>query len=112
MPSPLITPILWVNLAPAMKKPPLRAAGQRTPLRGVRLGNDYLGRLVEHGSDSIASEAMAEQTQLTRATYERLTDSFRFEARGEIELKGKGLVETFLVTAPRKLAPHGRAAPR
>ena len=50
--------------------------------------------------------------QVGRQTYERLFDSFGFEARGEIELKGKGLVETFLVTAPRKLAPHGRAAPR
>ena len=49
--------------------------------------------------------------QVGRQTYERLFDSFGFEARGEIELKGKGLVETFLVTAPRKLAPHGRAAP-
>jgi len=56
-------------------------------LRGVRLGNDYLGRLVEHGSDSIASEAMAEQTQLTRATYERLTEELeRLTTEGRVRI--------------------------
>jgi len=38
--------------------------------------------------------------QVGRQTYERLSGSFLFEARGEIELKGKGRVETFLVAGP------------
>jgi class 3 adenylate cyclase len=37
---------------------------------------------------------------VSRHTYERLAASFTFEARGPIELKGKGLVETYLVVEP------------
>ena len=58
-----------------MKKPPLGAAGQRTPWPGVRSGNNHLGgRVVEHGSNSIASAGVSEPTQLSKATYERLRD--------------------------------------
>jgi class 3 adenylate cyclase len=38
--------------------------------------------------------------QVSRSTFERLSGSFRFEPRGEIELKGKGRVEAFLVVGP------------
>jgi class 3 adenylate cyclase len=35
--------------------------------------------------------------QVTRSVYEKLKDEFVFEARGEIEVKGKGSVEAWLL---------------
>ena len=32
--------------------------------------------------------------QVTEATYDRLRDCFRFDPRGQIEVKGKGIVST------------------
>ena len=37
--------------------------------------------------------------QVTRETYERLSDAFDMEPRGLIEVKGKGLIETWFVRA-------------
>jgi class 3 adenylate cyclase len=40
---------------------------------------------------------VADSIQVTRAVYERLKDKFAFEARGELEVKGKGKVEAWLL---------------
>jgi class 3 adenylate cyclase len=37
------------------------------------------------------------QIQVTRAVYERLKDSFEFESRGVVQVKGKGEIETWLL---------------
>jgi class 3 adenylate cyclase len=37
------------------------------------------------------------QIQVTRSVYERLKDSFEFESRGVIQVKGKGEIETWLL---------------
>jgi len=46
------------------------------------------------------------QIQVTRSVYDHLKDSFHFEGRGVIQVKGKGAIETWLL--------HGRmqAMPR
>ena len=44
---------------------------------------------------------------VTRAVYDRLKDSYEFESRGEIDVKGKGIMETWLL-----LRPVPAAAPR
>jgi len=36
-------------------------------------------------------------SQVTRSVYEKLKDEFVFEARGTIEVKGKGNVEAWLL---------------
>ena len=38
--------------------------------------------------------------QVTEATYERLRDRYRFEERGEIEVKGKGRQRAYLLVGP------------
>lgn len=46
------------------------------------------------------SHGLANQIQITRAVYEQIKAEVVCEPRGEIEIKGRGLVETFLVSAP------------
>lgn len=43
------------------------------------------------------SHGIAGRIQVTEATYERLRDRYRFEVRGETEVKGKGRIRTYLV---------------
>ena len=38
--------------------------------------------------------------QVTRSVYEQVSDEFEFEERGGIEVKGKGLLETWLLCLP------------
>jgi adenylate cyclase len=45
----------------------------------------------------LESTGLPGRIQVARSTYERLAPSFGFERRGEVELKGKGRVETYLV---------------
>ena len=40
---------------------------------------------------------MPGRLQVSRATYERLKDEFRFEPRGEVEIKGKGRMPTYFL---------------
>jgi adenylate cyclase len=52
------------------------------------------------------------RVQVTRATYERLRDRYAFEERGEIEVKGKGRVRTYLLLGPlEQRAPASDASP-
>jgi len=41
------------------------------------------------------------RVQVTRATYERLSDEFEFEERGVVSVKGKGEIETWLLVGRR-----------
>jgi class 3 adenylate cyclase len=43
------------------------------------------------------SSGVPGQVQVTRSVYERLKDSFAFESRGVIQVKGKGEIETWLL---------------
>jgi len=46
------------------------------------------------------SHGVADRVQVTRAVYEQIKNEFPFEHRGEIEVKGKGAIETWLLSAP------------
>jgi class 3 adenylate cyclase len=46
------------------------------------------------------------QIQVTRSVYERLKDSFQFEGRGLIQVKGKGEIETWLLRGRMQAIPH------
>jgi class 3 adenylate cyclase len=43
------------------------------------------------------SNGVPGEVQVTRVVYEQLKDQFEFEARGAIEVKGKGRIEAWLV---------------
>jgi adenylate cyclase len=43
------------------------------------------------------SSGVPGQIQVTQATYDRLRDRYRFEARGQIDVKGKGLLSTYFL---------------
>ncbi|MBP0001195.1 MAG: response regulator [Cyanobacteria bacterium SID2] len=43
------------------------------------------------------SQGIANTIQVTEVTYERLKDKFEFECRGEIDVKGKGEMTTYLL---------------
>jgi adenylate cyclase len=47
------------------------------------------------------SQGTAGEIQITRATYELLKDDFVCRPRGTIEVKGKGLMETWYLVGPR-----------
>jgi class 3 adenylate cyclase len=43
------------------------------------------------------SHGIPGRIHVTQSTYELLKDTFSFESRGLLEIKGKGMMETFLV---------------
>jgi adenylate cyclase len=47
------------------------------------------------------SSGLPGRIQVTEAVYERLRSTYDFEARGEIEVKGKGRLRTYLMTGRR-----------
>jgi hypothetical protein len=49
--------------------------------------------------------SLPDSIQVTRAVYEQLKEKFAFEARGALDIKGKGAVELDPVVAPAE-APH------
>jgi class 3 adenylate cyclase len=42
--------------------------------------------------------------QVTRSVYEKLADEYDFEERGAIEVKGKGMLEAWLVRSQKPVA--------
>lgn len=48
------------------------------------------------------SHSVAGKIQVTRSTYELLKDEFLFDSRGEIDVKGKGQMETWFLIGRRK----------
>jgi class 3 adenylate cyclase len=47
------------------------------------------------------SSGLPGRIQVTEAVYERLRSAYDFEARGEVEIKGKGRLRTYLLTGRR-----------
>jgi class 3 adenylate cyclase len=47
------------------------------------------------------SSGLPGRIQVTEAVFERLDSAYDFEARGEVEIKGKGLLRTYLLTGRR-----------
>jgi adenylate cyclase len=47
------------------------------------------------------SSGLPGRIQVTEAVFERLRSAYDFEARGEVEVKGKGLLRTYLLTGRR-----------
>ncbi|MBF8270622.1 MAG: adenylate/guanylate cyclase, partial [Gammaproteobacteria bacterium] len=51
------------------------------------------------------SSGVPDQIQVSAATWERLRDSYDFEARGDVEVKGIGVVKTFLLIGRKPGTP-------
>ena len=51
------------------------------------------------------SSGLPGRIQVTEAIFERLRSTYNFEERGEVEVKGKGLLRTYLLTGRRSLDP-------
>jgi len=58
------------------------------------------------------SHGVPGRVQVTRSTYERLRDTHDFEARGIIDVKGKGAIETYLLVGRRARRPAAGSAHR
>lgn len=52
------------------------------------------------------SSGLPGRIQVTTATYERLRDRYRFEERGEIEVKGKGRLKAYLLVGREEDPPE------
>ncbi len=57
---------------------------------------DVWGETVNTAS-RMESHGLPDRIQVTQATYERLRDRYRFEPRGEIEVRGRGPMPTYLM---------------
>jgi class 3 adenylate cyclase len=51
------------------------------------------------------STGVSGEIQVTRSVYERLKDSFQFQGRGMIQVKGKGQIETWLLHSQQRTLP-------
>jgi adenylate cyclase len=51
------------------------------------------------------SSGLPGRIQVTEAVYERLRSTYEFEERGEVEIKGKGRLHTYLLVGPRPSEP-------
>ena len=54
------------------------------------------------------SHGVPGMVQVTRSVYEQLAGEFEFEERGGIEVKGKGILEAWLLRPPAPVAKHSR----
>ncbi len=52
------------------------------------------------------SHGLAGKIHITGATYELLKDDFECVRRGEVQIKGKGNMETWFVVGPKDRPPH------
>ena len=73
-----------------------RRAGETYPIGKNKYIYDLWGDTVNLAS-RMGSGGMPGPVKVTRSVYEKLKDEFVFEARGEIEVKGKGSVEAWLL---------------
>jgi class 3 adenylate cyclase len=61
------------------------------------------------------SHGVPGRIQVTEATYQRLRDTFAFESRGLVDVKGKGPLPAYLLVGalePEAAPKHSAAAPR
>lgn len=56
-----------------------------------------------------SASSLPGRIQVTEAVYERLRSAYDFEARGEIEIKGKGRLRTYLLNGRR--SPDSTSTP-
>ena len=68
-----------------------------------KLSYDLWGDTVNTAS-RMESHGIPGQIQVTAAVYERLRETFRFESRGPIEVKGKGTMVTYLLEGKTSVA--------
>jgi len=61
---------------------------------------DLWGDVVNTAS-RMESQGIAGKIQVTETTYERLKDRYHLEPRGTVEVKGKGIMQTFWLTGKR-----------
>ena len=64
-------------------------------LQGSRSGFDIWGDTVNI-AQRFESSGVADRVHVSRAVVERLSDRFNFEPQGEVELKGKGMMTSYL----------------
>jgi class 3 adenylate cyclase len=67
-----------------------------------KFGYDLWGDTVNTAS-RMESQGVAGRIQVSEATYARLRDAYEFEARGEIEVKGKGRRNAYLLVGRRSI---------
>lgn len=77
-----------------------RLSQSRHHYKQNRESPDLWGDTVNTAS-RMESHGVANRIQCTRAVVETLADGYVFEARGEIEVKGKGLVHTYFLVGSR-----------
>ncbi|MCZ7684174.1 MAG: adenylate/guanylate cyclase domain-containing protein [Sandaracinaceae bacterium] len=65
-----------------------------------KLAYDLWGDAVNTAS-RMESHGVPGAIQVTSEVYERLRDAFSFEPRGEVTIKGKGEMTTYLLVGPR-----------
>ncbi|WP_207515917.1 adenylate/guanylate cyclase domain-containing protein [Mycolicibacter sinensis] len=56
------------------------------------------------------STGVANRIQVPREVHERLSSDFVFEERGDVDVKGKGVMHTWFLVGARRPAAHGPAA--
>ena len=73
-----------------------------------KLNYDLWGETVNTAS-RMESNGVNGRIQVSTATYTTLGDEFEFEARGKIEAKGLGKVQTYLVKEPTPITANGNS---
>ena len=73
-----------------------------------KLNYDLWGETVNTAS-RMESNGVNGRIQVSTATYTALGDEFEFEARGKIEAKGLGKVQTYLVKEPTPITANGNS---
>ena len=60
------------------------------------------GEMQLNTASRMESHGIPGKIQVTQSTYNKLKDHYIFEYRGLIEIKGKGLMETYLLQQKKK----------
>jgi adenylate cyclase len=56
------------------------------------------------------STGVANRIQVPQDVKDRLNDEFEFEERGDVDVKGKGMMHTWFLVGARPVASHGTAS--